>query len=116
METLQSIETRMNFLSQKRKPNLSDIELIAIDLTSEFMGIDSERDLFRKLPCNLRSKIERSVYNRRKRGLFYFRGQLRKQIASQIISSDYYIVDRPSYHIAAKTDNFLISTCISIYK
>lgn len=93
LEILQSVEVGMNFLNQKRKPNLSDIELIAIDLTSEFMGIDSERDLFRKLPCNLISKIERSVYNRRKRGLFYYREQLRKQIASQIISSDYYIVD-----------------------
>jgi len=93
LSTLQQVEYKMNFLNQKRKPYLSDIELISIDLTSEFMGIDSERDLFRKLPDNLSSRIERSVYNRRKRGLFYYRTQLRKQIASQIISSDYYIVD-----------------------
>lgn len=32
----------MNFLNQMRKPKLSDIELIAIDLTSEYMSIDSE--------------------------------------------------------------------------
>lgn len=32
----------MNFLNQKRKPKLSDIELIAIDLTAEYMSIDSE--------------------------------------------------------------------------
>lgn len=35
----------MIFLNQKRKPQLSNIELIAIDLASEFLGIDSERDL-----------------------------------------------------------------------
>lgn len=116
METLQSIETRMNFLSQKRKPNLSDIELIAIDLTSEFMGIDSERDLFRKLPCNLRSKIERSVYNRRKRGLFYFRGQLRKQIASQIISSDYYIVDSMPLEVCKLSRSSRSNICKQAYE
>ena len=99
METLQSVETRMNFLNQKRKPSVSDIELIIIDLTSEFMGIDSERDLFRKPPFTLISKIERNVYNRRKTGLFYYRGQLGKQIASQIISSNYYIVDSMPFEV-----------------
>lgn len=53
---LQIVELKMNFLNQKRSPRLSDIELIALDLPSEFMGIDSERDLFRKLPCNLTSR------------------------------------------------------------
>ncbi len=93
LETLQQIEGKMNFRNQKRQPKLSDIELIAIDLTSEFLGIDSERDLFRKLPVDLFSKVERSVYNRRKRGLFYYREQLRKKLANQIGTSDYYIVD-----------------------
>lgn len=35
-ETLQSIETRIIFLNQTRKPIFSDIKLIAIDLTSDF--------------------------------------------------------------------------------
>ena len=34
------------------------------------MSIDSECQLFRILPANLASRIERSVYNRRKRKLF----------------------------------------------
>ncbi|MDH6353980.1 hypothetical protein M2132_000300 [Dysgonomonas sp. PH5-45] len=93
LETLQHIGGKMNFLNQKRKPKLSDIELIAIDLTSEFLGIDSERDLFRKLPIDLLSKVERSVYNRRKRGLFYHREALRKELARSISRQDYFIVD-----------------------
>lgn len=93
LETLQSIEINMNFLNQIRKPKLSDIELIAIDLTSEFLGIDSERDLFRKLPIDLISKIERSVFNRRKRRLFYHRDLLRRKIADCIGNQDFYIVD-----------------------
>lgn len=93
LETIQQIESKMNFLNQKRKPKLSDIELIAIDLTSEYMSIDSEYQLFRTLPNDLFCKIERSVYNRRKRKLFYHREQLRKKLANQISSHDYYIVD-----------------------
>lgn len=93
LETLQQIESKMNYLNQIRKPKLSDIELIAIDLTSEYMSIDSEYQLFRTLPDELFCKIERSVYNRRKRNLFYHRELLRKKLVSQISSHDYYIVD-----------------------
>ena len=49
LETLQVVVTKMNFLSQIRKPKLSNIELIAIDFMAEYMGVDSERNLFRKL-------------------------------------------------------------------
>jgi hypothetical protein len=93
LKTLQQIECKMNYLNQIRKPKLSDIELIASELTSEYMSIDSEYQLFRNLPLELFSKIERSVYNRRKRKLFYYREQLRKKLTGQISSHDYYIVD-----------------------
>lgn len=49
----------MNFINQIGQPKLSDIELIAIDLTSEYMSTDSEYQLFRTLPFFLSSKIER---------------------------------------------------------
>lgn len=110
------MEARINFLNQKRKPILSDIELIAIDLTSEFMGIDSERDLFRKLPCNLTSRIERSVYNRRKRGLFYHRDLLRKQIVSQIASSDYFIIDSMPLEVCKLSRSTRSSICKGEYE
>ena len=94
LEVLQQIESKINFLNQKRKPLLSDIELIAMDLTSEYMSIDSECQLFRILPGFLQSRIERSVYNRRKRGLFYHRESLRKRLAKQLgFNCDYFIVD-----------------------
>ena len=116
LETLQTVECKMNFLNQIRKPRLSDIELIAIDLTSEFMGIDSERDLFRKLPGRLTSRIERSVYNRRKRGLFNYRSQLRKQIASQISTSDYYIVDSMPLEVCKLSRSSRCSICKEEYQ
>ena len=93
LDVLQQVEVKINFLNQKRKPKLSDIELIAMDLTSEYMSIDSEHQLFRSLPAILSFKIERSVYNRRKWNLFYYREELRKKLVNQIGSSDYFIVD-----------------------
>ena len=71
LEILKQFETKSNFLNQIRCPRLSDIELIALDLTAESLGIDSEYQLFRVLPSSLSSRIERSVYNRRIRKLFF---------------------------------------------
>ena len=45
-------------------------ELIALNFILEYLGIDSEHDLFIKLPKTINSKIKRSVYNRRRRKLF----------------------------------------------
>jgi len=60
------------FLPQIRIPKIADKELIAINLTSEYMGIDSKCQLFLILPSSLNTKIEHSVYNRRKWKLFAF--------------------------------------------
>ena len=71
LEILKQFETRSNFLNQIRCPRLSDIELISMDLIAESFGINSECQLFRVIPESLSSKIERSVYNHRRRKLFY---------------------------------------------
>lgn len=94
LEVLKSIEPKMDYLYQIRKPKLRDIELVAIDLTSEYMSIDSECQLFRVLPLDLASKIERSVYNRRRRKLFDFKELLRKKLAFRLNQTqDSFIVD-----------------------
>ena len=116
LKTLQSVESNMYFLNQIRKPKLSDIELIAIDLTSEFLGIDSERDLFRKLPIDLLSKVERSVYNRRKRRLFYHRDLLRKKLAYNIGLQDYYIVDSMPLEVCKLSRSLHSSICKETYE
>ncbi len=46
------------------------------------MGVDSEHQLFRILSNSILSKIERSVYNRRKRRLFPYIEQIRGKIAN----------------------------------
>lgn len=69
LEVLRKI-SKNNLLSyQRRVPKLKDLELISLALTAEFMSIDSENHLFRQIPKTIKCKIERSVYNRRKRRL-----------------------------------------------
>lgn len=94
LSVLNQIGIKSNYLFQIRKPRLSDKKLIAINLTAEYLGIDSESDLFRKLPPNLSSLIERSVYNRRKRKLFAYQEEIRSQLYSKLDKfKDCFIVD-----------------------
>ena len=76
LEVLNQMGTKNNYHHQIRKPKLSDKELIAISLTSQYLGIDSECQLFRLLPLAIFSQIERSVYNCRRRNLFSFQEQI----------------------------------------
>lgn len=94
LEVLKSLGVKSDYLCQIREPKLLDIELVAIDLTSEYMSIDSEYQIFRVLPSSLSCKIERSVYNRRKRKLFAFREIIRKQMTIKLNASENcFIVD-----------------------
>jgi len=94
LEVLREISKEQLLTYQRRQPKLSDLELVCLSLTAEFMGIDSENDLFRKLPKTLSLKIERSVYNRRRRRLVDHLDDLRLKLASHFNEfEDYFVVD-----------------------
>lgn len=94
LEILQTISKNKLLHYQRRKPKLSDLELLSVSLTAEYLGIDSESDLFRKLPDSITSKIERSVYNRRRRGLVKQMDEIRLKLASRFNQfEDIFIVD-----------------------
>ena len=95
LEVLKKLELGSeNFLFQIRKPKLTDLRIIAINLTSEYMSIDSEHQLFRILPVEIKSLIERSVYNRRRRKLFNHMERIRKLLAERFNGSEkYFVVD-----------------------
>ena len=94
LEVLQKITKKENFLNQIRKPKLKDIELIAMNLTAEYLSIDSECQLFRLIPNALKTKIERSVYNRRKRKLFAAIEFIRQELSNKFNEfENYFIVD-----------------------
>ena len=46
----------------RRKPKMSDLEVVSLALTAEYLSIDSQCQLFRKTPEAIKSKIERSVF------------------------------------------------------
>lgn len=94
LEVLRKISKEQLLTYQRRQPKLSDLELVSLSLTAEFMGIDSENDLFRKLPEALSIKIERSVYNRRRRKLASSLDAIRLKLASNFNEfEDYFVVD-----------------------
>ena len=92
LKVLKSVEKKASFLKQVRQPKLSDIELISMALTAEYLSIDSEYQLFRKLPKNLASRIERSVFNRRKRKLFPFIEDIRSKLSNKIVPVEEYLI------------------------
>lgn len=95
LNVLLTMSKKTNYLTQKRTPKLSDIELVAMNITAEYMSIDSECQLFRTIDkLDISNKIERSVYNRRKRKLSPFIEELRLKISSKFNEfENYFIVD-----------------------
>lgn len=94
LSLLHDIEPKDNFLGQIRQPKLSDKALIALSLAAEAAGIDSELNLFSQLPEDLNGKIERSVYNKRRRRLSFKTQQLQARIANIIIPNEtYHLID-----------------------
>ena len=84
-----------NFYFKPIKPKLSDLELISLVVLAEFKSIDSEHQLFREIKgLEIESKIERSVYNRRKRKLFPFIEEIRMKMVQKFNESErYFVVD-----------------------
>jgi len=82
LEVLRKISKEQFLTYQRRKPKMSDLELISLSLTAEFLRIDIEHDLFRKLPDAIYKKNERSVYNRRRRKLVNYLDTIRLKLAS----------------------------------
>jgi hypothetical protein len=94
LEVLRKISNDNLLKYQRRSPKLSDLELITLSLTAEYMGIDSENHLFRILPKFFTSRIERTVYNRRRRRLMNFTNMIRLQLSETFNEfENYFIVD-----------------------
>ena len=80
---------------QIRLPKMSDLELVALNITAEYMSINSELQLFRCISgTDLDGKIERSVYNKRRRRLFPYIEKIRETLSGKFSDfSDVFIVD-----------------------
>ena len=87
-----------NFQDYIRNPKMSDCEIIALNLTAESIGIDSENYFFGKLKSDhakdFPNLIDRCNYNRRRKRLYPFLADLNKGLAALLNEGeDTYIVD-----------------------
>lgn len=95
MNNISKLTGKTNFYFKPIRPKLSDIELISLIILAEFKSIDSEHQLFRELSgTKLEHKIERTVYNRRKRKLFPYIEEVRSLMVAELnLFSEYFVVD-----------------------
>jgi hypothetical protein len=95
LDQLQELQIDTTLFKQIRQPKLSNIEIVAMNFTAEYMGIDSECQLFRTIKSSfLEPLIERSVYNRRRRRLFCLIENIRLKLSSLFNEfEDYFVVD-----------------------
>lgn len=95
LNTLQNTCSHIACFKQIRKPKLSNLELVALNLTAEYMSINTELQLFRCLSQTyLEDVIERSVYNKRKRKLFSYINAIRENLSQQFSHlTNVFIVD-----------------------
>ena len=95
LDEFKKLFTDENFYFKPIRPKLSDLELITLNITAEYCGIDSEYQLFRDLKGTpLDTLIERTVYNKRKRKLFPHINELRKRLVQKLnTDQNYFIVD-----------------------
>lgn len=101
--TIKSLELSVfdatgNLYKSGPRPQFSDLEVVALTLTSEYMSLDSENWLFNKIKSDYSDEfahlIDRSRFNRRKRGLFHVLELVRKKLAERFLEfEDYFIID-----------------------
>jgi hypothetical protein len=114
LEVLSSLNFELEFkLRIGRKPKMTDLEVVALSFTAEFMSIDSENSLFKQLtPSEIPNLIERSQFNKRRKKLFLFSEQIRTKLAAQFLRfEDYFIVDSMPLEICKFSRHNRIKIC-----
>lgn len=107
-----NIESKLT-VSAGRKPKMTDIEVVALSLTAEFLSIDSENTLFKRIDSlAIPNLIERSQFNKRRRKLFFFLNKIRLKLASSFIEFEkYFIVDSMPLEICKFSRHNRIKIC-----
>ena len=114
LEVISSLNYKLEFKSAVgRKNKMSDLEIVALSLTAEFMSIDSENALFKLVTTNeISNLIDRSQFNKRRRKLFLFSEEIRTNLASFFLNfEDYYIVDSMPLEICKFSRHNRIKIC-----
>ena len=114
LEVISSLNCKLeNKTDVGRKQKMSDLEVVALSLTAEFMSIDSENSLFKEIDKQqIPNLIERSQFNKRRRKLFLFLEDVRTKLASRFLEfEDYFIVDSMPLEICKFSRHRRIKIC-----
>ena len=114
LEVIRSLNCELIYKSGVgRKQKMSDLEVVALSLTAEFMSIDSENSLFKQLnQAEIPNLIERSQFNKRRRKLFLFSEEIRTKLAKEFLEfEDYFIVDSMPLEICKFSRHSRIKIC-----
>lgn len=114
LEVISSLNCELEYKSDVgRKQKMSDLEVVALSLTAEFMSIDSENSLFKEINSEqISNLIERSQFNKRRRKLFFFLEEVRTKLASRFLEfEDYFIVDSMPLEICKFSRHRRIKIC-----
>jgi hypothetical protein len=89
LEVISSLNFKLDNKSYVgRKQKMSDLEVVALSLTTEFMSIDSKNSLFKEINSEqISNLIERSQFNKRRRKLFLFLEEVRTKLASRFLEN-----------------------------
>ena len=114
LEVISSLNCELIYKSGVgRKQKMSDLEVVALSLTAEFMSIDSENSLFKQInQAEIPNLIERSQFNKRRRTLFLFSDEIRTKLAKEFLEfEDYFIVDSMPLEICKFSRHSRIKIC-----
>lgn len=91
------LETResLNIASIERKVGrrlkMTDLQVVELSLTAEYMSIDGENLLLQLIPLDsIENLLKRSQFNKRRRKLLEFTEQLRKGLSHNFIEFENY--------------------------
>lgn len=119
LHTLQPIYERVGLYPKLgRKPKMSDIEVIALSFTAEYMSIDSENSLFAQLNgAGISNLIERSQFNKRRRQLFDLAEKIRTELSQYFVENeDYFIVDSMPMEVCKWSRHMRAKVCKQDYQ
>jgi hypothetical protein len=106
LEVISSLNCKSEYESDVgRKQKMSDLEVVALSLTAEFISIDSENSLFKEIN-------KQQIPNKRRRKLFLFLEEVRTKLASRFLEfENYFIVDSMPLEICKFARHGRIKIC-----
>jgi hypothetical protein len=114
LEVISSLNIVLNTeILVERRLKMTDLEVIALNLTSEYTSIDSEKSFFNQLQNGqISNLIERSQYNKRRKKLFHFAEEVKQHLYSKFTEfENYFVVDSMPLEICKVARHNRIKIC-----